>query len=229
MRSLVEDGPATAVALAERVGLTPGAIRRHLDALLADDLIQAGERPPYGPSAPRGRGRPARVYSVTERGRQAEGPSDDELALAVLRYLHTTGGSDAVRDFARSRLTDQQARYARALAEVPPAERPRALAALLTDEGFAATAAPLTEPADGVQLCQHHCPMAGVVAEFGEFCDAESDMFAELLGTHVRRLATLAHGDGVCTTHLVAPTTDAATHVSRLSTSEPSTRDRSHR
>jgi predicted ArsR family transcriptional regulator len=34
-------------------------------------------------------------------------------------------------------------------------------------------------------------------------------MFADLLGSHVQRLATIAHGDGVCTTHLPHPTTQA--------------------
>ena len=33
-RSILEHGPSTAVALAERLGLTPAAIRRHLDVLV---------------------------------------------------------------------------------------------------------------------------------------------------------------------------------------------------
>jgi predicted ArsR family transcriptional regulator len=39
-----------------------------------------------------------------------------------------------------------------------------------------------------------------VAAEFPALCDAEAEAFSRLLGTHVTRLATLAHGDGVCTT-----------------------------
>ena len=35
--------------------------------------------------------------------------------------------------------------------------------------------------------------------------EAETEAFGRLLGTHVMRLATLSHGDGVCTTHI--PTT----------------------
>ena len=56
-----------------------------------------------------------------------------------------------------------------------------------------------------MQLCQHHCPVAHVAAEFPALCDAETAVISRLLGTHVQRLATLAHGDGVCTTHI--PTT----------------------
>ena len=54
----------------------------------------------------------------------------------------------------------------------------------------------------GVQLCQHHCPIAHVATEFPQLCEAETRAFAELLGTHVQRLATIARGDAVCTTHV---------------------------
>jgi predicted ArsR family transcriptional regulator len=43
-----------------------------------------------------------------------------------------------------------------------------------------------------------------VASEFPELCDAETAAFSEILGTHVQRLATIAHGDGVCTTFIPA-------------------------
>jgi predicted ArsR family transcriptional regulator len=57
-------------------------------------------------------------------------------------------------------------------------------------------------PVQGVQICQHHCPVAHVAAEFPELCEAETRAFEQVLGTYVQRLATIAHGDGVCTTHV---------------------------
>jgi hypothetical protein len=41
-----------------------------------------------------------------------------------------------------------------------------------------------------------------VAAEFPELCEAETEAFSRLLGTPVQRLATIAHGDGICTTHV---------------------------
>jgi hypothetical protein len=41
-----------------------------------------------------------------------------------------------------------------------------------------------------------------VAAEFPELCEAETEAFGRLLGTPVQRLATIARGDGVCTTHV---------------------------
>ena len=80
-----------------------------------------------------------------------------------------------------------------------PFARAEALAKALTAEGYAASA---TTIASGGQLCQHHCPVAHVAAEFPQLCEAETRVISQLVGTHVQRLATIAHGDGVCTTHI---------------------------
>ena len=55
---------------------------------------------------------------------------------------------------------------------------------------------------NGVQICQHHCPVSHVAEEFPELCEAEQQAFRQLLGTHVQRLATIANGDCACTTHV---------------------------
>ena len=83
-----------------------------------------------------------------------------------------------------------------------PLARAEALAAALTAEGYAASASTI---ASGGQLCQHHCPVAHVAAEFPQLCEAETAVISRLVGTHVQRLATIAHGDGVCTTHIPTP------------------------
>jgi predicted ArsR family transcriptional regulator len=90
------------------------------------------------------------------------------------------------------------------------------LAEALSTEGYAASASAMGK--GGEQLCQHHCPVAHVAGEFPQLCDAETEMFSRLLGTHVQRLATIAHGDGVCTTHLPHQTTrpDDRTDSERL-------------
>ena len=49
--------------------------------------------------------------------------------------------------------------------------------------------------------------MAHVAEQFPQLCEAETRAFSRLLGVHVQRLATIAHGDGVCTTHVPHVTT----------------------
>ena len=53
-----------------------------------------------------------------------------------------------------------------------------------------------------MQICQHHCPVSHVAEEFPELCEAEREAFADILGTHVQRLATIVNGDCACTTHV---------------------------
>jgi predicted ArsR family transcriptional regulator len=197
-RTILENGPSTAASLAGRLGLTPAAVRRHLDTLLADGMIEARQPRVYGH---RGRGRPAKVFALTEAGRDAFEQAYDDLAVSALQFLADTGGEKLVADFARQRIAALEERYRPVVEAASAAERAEALARVLTADGYAASARS-SPVAPGDQLCQYHCPVAHVAEQFPQLCEAETEAFARLLGTHVQRLATIAHGDGVCTTHI---------------------------
>ena len=199
-RSILDHGPSTVAELAGRLGLTQAAVRRHLDALVADDVVEAREQRVYGA---RTRGRPAKVFALTDCGRDAFDQSYDALAADALRFIRERfGGDEAVVAFARARIAEQAAVYRSALDGVDPERRAEALARALSADGYAATARSAPLPRKGEQLCQHHCPVAHVAEKFPQLCEAETEFFSQLLGTHVQRLATIAHGDGVCTTFI---------------------------
>ena len=196
-RLLMEQGPVTAAAVASALELSAPAVRRHLDALIADGEaeVRAASR-----RARRGRGRPARLYLLTDSGRARFGHGYDDLAVAALRYLAEHVGPEAVQDFAAHRVDELLGEGAERVAAAKGVDaRADVLARVLTARGYAAQ---MREAGAGVQLCQHHCPVAHVAAEFPALCEAETHAFAELLGTHVQRLATIARGDAVCTTHV---------------------------
>jgi predicted ArsR family transcriptional regulator len=201
-RLILENGPATATALSALLGLTPAAIRRHLDNLLADGMIESRTARSYGT---RGRGRPARLFAITDAGRSAFEHAYDDLATSALRFLAERAGPEAVGEFARRQITDLENRYREAVGSGSPSERVRALAEALSADGYAASASGAPAAGGGEQLCQHHCPVAHVAAEYPQLCEAETEAFGRLLGTPVQRLATIAHGDGVCTTHVTPP------------------------
>jgi len=191
-------GPSTAAVLGDRLGLSPAAVRKHLDALLLDGTVATREQRPRGA---RGRGRPARQYVLTDAG-HADGPAGyDDLATAALRFLAEAGGEQAVDRFAQARGADLERRYASVLAGLAAEDRPAALAEALTADGYAATT---SQQGLGLQLCQHHCPVRHVASEFPQLCDAETAALGRLLDVHVQRLATISHGDGVCTTFIPA-------------------------
>ncbi|WP_407077791.1 helix-turn-helix transcriptional regulator [Streptomyces phytohabitans] len=220
-RSILDHGPSTAAELALRLELTQAAVRRHLDALAAEGVVEASAQRVYGA---RGRGRPAKVFALTDCGRDAFDQAYDELAADALRWIARAAGGGAagdaaVAEFARARVEAQAERYRAALDRVPPEERTKALAEALTEDGYAATARGAPAPASaggaseqgsgGEQLCQHHCPVAHTAEQFPQLCEAETEVFSRLLGTHVQRLATIAHGDGVCTTYVPRTRTEA--------------------
>jgi predicted ArsR family transcriptional regulator len=201
-RLILELGPSTAATLGNRLGLTPAAIRRHLDNLIAEGMVTTRTARAYGN---RGRGRPAKVFVITDAGRSAFEHTYDDLATSALRFLAEKAGPRAVTEFARRQVADLESRYRTAVdTSQELTDRVRALAEALSADGYAASAgpAPSIGAAKGEQICQHHCPVAHVAAEFPQLCEAETEAFGRLLGTPVQRLATIAHGDGICTTHV---------------------------
>lgn len=228
-RLLLESGPLTAAQLAARLGISAVAVRRHLDA-----LIERGHVAEADPrrAARRGRGRPARAYTITDAGRASFPHAYDELAGAALRFLDESGGPGALEAFAcfrtgeleRSLRARMAADPSAAAAASPVGEAdPAVLAAALSAQGYAAS---VQRTATGVQLCQHNCPIAHAAQQFGQLCEAETRMFERLLGTHVQRLATLAHGDGVCTTFIPDPRPPA--HADRRAPGEHVPPDPAH-
>jgi predicted ArsR family transcriptional regulator len=193
-RAILETGPQSAAALAERLGVTSAGIRRHLDALVDENILEARE-PHIALS--KGRGRPSKVFVMTDFGRQKFEHSYDDLAVATLRFMSAQSGAHLVDAFAGSR-ADEMGKRARETMKSAK-NKTVAIAEFLSSEGYAAT---VSTRGLGEELCQHHCPIAHVAAEFPQLCEAETHLLSELLGTHVQRLATIAHGDGVCTTFI---------------------------
>jgi predicted ArsR family transcriptional regulator len=211
-RLLLELGPSTAATLGDRLGLSQTAIRRHLDAMVEGGILTSRDQRSYGP---RGRGRPARVFALTDAGHAAGPSSYDDLAASALRFLAASAGEGAVADFAAARASEMEHRLRDVVGDLPLDQRPEALAEALSADGYSAG---VSRVPTGAQLCQHHCPVQHVAEQFPQLCEAETAMLSSLLGTHVQRLATIAHGDGVCTTHIPVHTGETSTTPSHDST-----------
>jgi len=214
---LLEDGPITAGEIGERLGISAAGVRRHLDALMDAGDAQSSAAAVWQHN---GRGRPAKRYRLTAAGRAKLGHTYDDLAVAAMRQLREIGGDDAVRTFARRRIDSILAGVTDGPRDVEStADR---VAGALTKAGYATTTTPVSGPIHGIQLCQHHCPVSHVAEEFPELCETEREAFAEILGTHVQRLATIVNGDCACTTHvpLTETSTDKPTTLRRTARAE---------
>ncbi|OBA76707.1 DNA-binding protein [Mycobacterium sp. 1554424.7] len=201
VRLLLESGTITAVEIGDRLGLAPAGVRRHLDA-----LVEAGDAESVAaePWQHAGRGRPAKRFRLTAAGRAKLDHAYDDLAAAAMRQLREIGGEDAVKTFARRRIDAILAGVEGAQGDEDDAVEAAAdrVAGALTKAGYVATTTRVGGPIHGVQICQHHCPVSHVAEEFPELCEAEQQAMAEVLGTHVQRLATIVNGNCACTTHV---------------------------
>lgn len=222
LRLVVEAGPVSVVELADRLGLTAAGVRRHVTALEADGLVAAHRTP-----RPAGRrGRPARTFVATDRAQAGLGSSYADLAVEVLDHLRRRLGDAAVEELAAHRAGQLAERHRAAVDRAGDDIRARAaaLAEGLAADGYAASVrpAPVTGVAgEAIQLCQGHCPIRDVATHFPQFCEAETKVFADVLGVHVQRLSTLASGGHVCTTHV--PTTSHAPSAHAAAADRPVT------
>jgi predicted ArsR family transcriptional regulator len=205
-RLILEHGPATASTLSQSLALTPAGIRRHLELLVADGILEARE--PRTAST-RGRGRPSKVFLMTDAGRAQFEHTYDDLAVSALRFMASLSGEHLVASFAQARADEIETKaneYIEQNRTSRKNDKVALLAEFLTDQGYAAS---VEDRGLGEEICQHHCPIAHVASAYPQLCEAETQAFSRLLGTHVQRLATIAHGDGVCTTYIPQLTTTA--------------------
>ena len=136
---------------------------------------------------------------MTDSGREKFEHSYDDLAISALRFM-SSKNPNFIKEFAENRAEDLEKKIEKKFTKTKDGkDRVKALADFLTTEGYSST---IHKVGAGQEMCQHHCPIAHVAAEFPDLCEAETAIFSKTLGTHVQRLATIAHGDGVCTTYI---------------------------
>lgn len=197
-RLIGEEGPVSASALAETLRVSPTAVRRQLDAMSAEGLVEVFE----ARSGERRRGRPAKSYVLTDRGHASLQDGYRSLATSALDFLADEVGERALERFARHWAGGLENRYAAQVAAEDPTERVEQLTRALNRDGYAATCRRMGTGETSMQLCQGHCPVYQVAGRHPALCEAEREAFSRLLGLPVARLASLARGDHVCTTHI---------------------------
>ncbi|MEY3935570.1 MAG: hypothetical protein RI901_1000, partial [Actinomycetota bacterium] len=127
-------------------------IRRHLDSLISEGVLTAKD--PYQ-SNERGRGRPSKVFVMTDTGREKFEHSYDDLAVAALKFMASKNGEHLVNEFATSRADDliRKGEHIKS-SNKSILEKTKALSKLLTKEGYSASTDKL---GNGEEICQHSC------------------------------------------------------------------------
>jgi predicted ArsR family transcriptional regulator len=198
---LRRDGPSSPEQIATTLGASRTGILQQLRSLEAAGLVDRR-------TVRHGVGRPRHLYDVTPDAQIAFPSNYDSLAAGLLAAVGTVGGDELVaRVFAvRRQLIAEQVRTR--LEERLPANatleaKVRELAVIQDEQGYLSSA---TVSEDGtIRLRECNCAIYGIASQSTSPCDAELDLFRDVLGADVVRETHIASGDRNCTYRIAAP------------------------
>jgi predicted ArsR family transcriptional regulator len=178
----------TVSELAEALGMSGMGVRRHLDALAADGLV---ERLPCARAGP---GRPPAGWKLSPSGMEMFPRRYDTLALDLLEDLDPVQATAAL-----ARRNDRQVdQYRSAMAGCGGLqERVAALAQLRDQAGYLAD---WTETDGGFVLTEDNCAVHRVAERHPAVCTMELALMRRVLGddVEVTRISHAMAGDAMC-------------------------------
>ncbi|MBC8669363.1 helix-turn-helix transcriptional regulator [Aeromonas hydrophila] len=187
---LKSHGPQSAAELGEQLQMTSMGARQHLMTLEADGWVSFNDEA-------RGRGRPVRLWHLTEQAWQRFPDSHSELTLQLIDNIQQLFGEVGMERLIAQREQQQLVRYQAELTQPALADRLAALTAQRTREGYMAD---FRQEEDGSWLLwESHCPICAAARACRGFCRSELEMFRRLLApAGVEREQYLLKGDHRC-------------------------------
>lgn len=186
----------TAEQLAERLGVSPTAVRQHLATLTGLGLVERRK------SGTRG-GRPAFLYRLSDVGRRAYPKRHDLLVRELVATLIAREGEERTLAIITEAARHLAAKAADEIGALGATERIAAIAAWLEAE-FAWEADVEKFPGGGVRFVVHRCPFHAVSAMHPKVCGA----FFQALLEEVTEAGPFDHrplGDDFCCCVLETP------------------------
>jgi DeoR family transcriptional regulator, suf operon transcriptional repressor len=188
LRELKRAQPLTAKQLAERLGVSPNAVRHHLKELETRALVGYAREQ-------HGVGAPSFAYRLRAAG-EALFPRAYEATLTQLleRVMAKAGRAVAVELFA-DHYRELTVRVLAEWGERAASERVALVAQLMNEQGYMAE---WQEAAGAFRLAEHNCAIRAVAERFPEVCAAEEQFLRDVLGAAVERRTHIASGCNAC-------------------------------
>lgn len=197
VRLLHERGEASVAELAEAIGVSSGSIRRHMDIMVAEQLLKSRlERQP--------RGRPVTRYSLSEAGEEQSASGNYSRLLERLYPALSGLSADQVSGYDGEALlgrvfeqvADQVAReHAPQITARRLDERLAQVASALHDEGIVDE---LEDTGDDFRLRNVACPYRSTAEGTHAACEADRRTIELLVGVPVEQVMTVVAGDSCC-------------------------------
>jgi len=167
-------GPQAIAELGAEFGVTSEAVRQLLVKAEADGLVTYEDRR-------EGRGRPKRLWRLTEAGHARFPDRHAELTVGLLDAVREEFGEGGLDRLIARREAAQRETYLKAMARIRSVEgRVRVLAELRDREGYMAE----WRREDGGEyvLIENHCPICAAAAKCQNLCRSELAIFRDVLG-----------------------------------------------
>ena len=183
-------GPQSAAALGEQLQMTSMGARQHLMTLESEGWVSFSDEA-------RGRGRPVRLWQLTEQAWQRFPDTHGELTLQLIDDVRQLFGEEGMEQLIARREQQMLHRYQARLTQPALADRLAELKVMRSLEGYMAD---MSQEEDGSWLWwESHCPICSAARACRGFCRSELAMFRALLApAEVEREQYLLEGDNRC-------------------------------
>ncbi|MEK3724328.1 helix-turn-helix domain-containing protein [Paenibacillus sp. FSL H8-0034] len=182
-------GPLAVSEIAKQLGITEMAVRRHLNTLERDGLIESK-------LVRQAMGRPTNLYSLTESADELFPKNYYNLTLDLLGELVEEAGEAKVQLLFERRKEKMIDRYEEQMQGKELGDRVKALAEIQNANGYMVN---WSADEDGTFVInEHNCPISQVANQYNHACHCELMMFETLLGADVKRTECLVKGGLKC-------------------------------
>ena len=199
LERLRRDGPASPDQLANAIGASRTGVLQQLRALEETHFVSRQ-------TVRHGVGRPRHLYDVTPAAQELFPSNYDGLAAGLLAAIGAVGGDSLIEQVFQARRRQIGDRMRRELDDrvgpgAPFIQRVRALGVIQDELGYLADA--VVDPDGTIRLREHNCAIFDVAQGQRSACDAELDLFRDVLGADVVRETHIASGDRCCSYRIV--------------------------
>ncbi|MGF1480362.1 MAG: iron-sulfur cluster biosynthesis transcriptional regulator SufR [Cyanophyceae cyanobacterium] len=186
---------ATAQQLADSLGISPQAVRRHLKDLEAEKLVEYR-------SIQQGMGRPQNVYQLSREGRHRFPQRYGEFTVSFFDTLVETVGEEQFGQVLRKQWQRKAKVYRDRIGSGLLKERVAKLVKLRQEEGYMAELyipSQTNSTKENYILAEHNCAISEVAESYPSVCGHELEMFADVLpDCTVERTHWLNNGEHRC-------------------------------
>jgi len=194
-------GALSAGQISEMFEMSVMGAHKALNSLAEQDLVRGFDRIA-------GRGRPKRLFALTEKGHRRFPDNHADLTVEMLGDVRELFGKEGLDRLISAREARQRERYRHEVSG-GMRERADALARLRSEEGYMAR----TEAGEdgSLLLIEDHCPICAAAETCAGFCRSEMAVFREALGEDytIEREEHLLSGGRRCTYRIKPKTVDA--------------------